>query len=394
MKALKFGWAAAAAAAAAGIAFAHPGHPPIVPATASYGADREAVPFDLFRGARIILTGTVNGAPTEMMLDSGAGMTVVDPALAEKLGLAGGVPISVRGASGEVPGRIVRGATLTTGALRLTDLSVLVVDMAPISRGVGRPIPVVLGRDAFKAGIVSIDFPNRKIGFAPREGFQAPAGATRLALSDKEDLPAVRLSVAGLPPVESHLDLGNGGAVLLAKDYWSKQPSIAALRQAETQVGGVGGMKLARRVTLPAVEFGGIRFANVPATLNDDPAALPTSGGNIGIELLKSFIVTFDSAGGAVYLQPTGTAPVIERERAGIRTEFFGDKLTVVYVSPDGPAAKAGLKTGDRIVAVDGAKVDAKFYDRPDWTRLPAGQSVTLAKSDGSTAKVTLADYY
>ena len=52
------------------------------------------------------------------------------------------------------------------------------------------------------------------------------------------------------------------------------------------------------------------------------------------------------------------------------------------------------MKTGDGIVAVVGAKVDAKFYDRPDWTRLPAGQSVTLAKSDGSTAKVTLADYY
>jgi hypothetical protein len=38
--------------------------------------------------------------------------------------------------------------------------------------------------------------------------------------------------------------------------------------------------------------------------------------------------------------------------------------------------------------------IDSKFYDRPDWTRLPAGQTITLAKADGGTATVVLADYY
>ena len=384
----------AAVAIGAGIAFAHPGHPPIVPPTASYGESRDAIPFELFRGTRIILDGAVNGTASEMMLDSGAGMTIVDPAFAEKLGLTGGTSISVRGAAGDVPGRIVGGVTLTTGALRLTNLSVLVVDMAPISRGVGHPIAVVLGRDAFKAGIVAIDFPNRRIRFAPDAGFHAPSDAIKLPMTDKEGLPAVKLSVAGLPPVESHLDLGNGGTVLLARNYWSSQPAIAALRHAETQIGGVGGMKLARRVTLPEVEFGGIRFADVPATLNEDASALPTSGGNVGIELLKPFVVTFDSAGGALYLRRTGAVTLVEKERAGLRTELSGDRLNVVYVSPDGPAARAGLKPGDQIVAVDGAKVDSAFYDRPDWTRRAAGQAISLAKADGAAAKVTLADYY
>ena len=59
--------------------------------------------------------------------------------------------------------------------------------MAPIARGVGRPIAVVLGRDAFKAGIVAIDFPNRRIcAFAPDAGFHAPSGAIRLQMTDKD----------------------------------------------------------------------------------------------------------------------------------------------------------------------------------------------------------------
>ena len=395
MKRLKLVLAGATVAlVAVGIAIAHPGHPPIVPPTASYGAAHDAVPFELFRGSRIVLNGTVNGTATEMMLDSGAGMTVVDQAFADKLGLTGGTPLSVRGTGGDVQGKIVSGVTLTTGALRLTNLSVLVLDMSPIARGVGRPMPVVLGRDAFKAGIVAIDFPRRTIRFAPRTDFKAPPGATRLDVTDKDGLPAVNLSVAGLPPVDSHLDLGSSGTLVLAKSYWSAQPTLAGLRHARTEIGGVGGMKPARRVTIPAIDFGGIRFADVPATLNEDPQALPDSGGNIGIELLKSFVVTFDTAGHAVYLQQAGPLAAIARERAGIRTEFLGDKLVVVYVSPDGPAAKAGLKNGDQIVAVDGIKVDEKFYDRPDWTRLPAGQTIAVAKADGGTARVSLADYY
>ena len=127
---------------------------------------------------------------------------------------------------------------------------------------------MILGRDAFKAGLVTIDFPNRTIRFAARKGFAPPAGATRLELGDEDGrLRSVKISVAGLPPVESTLDLGNGGTLSLAQSYWSAQPVLASLRHAESQTGGVGGLTKARKVTLPAVEFAGLRLTNVPAVL-------------------------------------------------------------------------------------------------------------------------------
>ena len=59
-----------------------------------------------------------------------------------------------------------------------------------------------------------------------------------------------------------------------------------------------------------------------------------------------------------------------------------------------GPGAAAGLKAGDEIVAVDGQKIDAAYYERPDWTSFAAGRPVSLERADGSRVTVTLRDYY
>jgi membrane-associated protease RseP (regulator of RpoE activity) len=181
---------------------------------------------------------------------------------------------------------------------------------------------------------------------------------------------------------------------LLSHAYWTSQPKIAGPRHAESQSGGVGGMVRARRVTIPEVELAGMRFTDVPSTLNEDPKALPTSGANVGIEMFKPFTVSLDIAGGALYLQGNGQGAVFGRERVGARFELAGDRLRTVYVSPDGPGAAAGLKAGDEIVAIDGRKVDPAYYERPEWTRGAAGKTVMVERADGSRIPITLADYY
>jgi predicted aspartyl protease len=381
-------------AACGAVALSHPGHPPIAAAASRYQAALQPVPFQLFRDQRIILDGTINGRQTPMMLDSGAGMTVVDRAFADSIGLRGSQSISVRGAGGSSPGQIATGVSLDAAGLSLTGLSVLILDMSAIERAVGRRIPVILGREAFTSGIVTIDFPRRRILFSDRASFRPPADAVPLDLRERGRLPAVSVSIAGLEPVEADLDLGNGGTVLVSQAYWAGQPRLAALRHAESQSGGVGGMFRARRVTLPEVGFAGMTFTNVPATLSEDPKSLPVSGANVGIEMLKPFSVSFDTAGGRLYLQGSAQRASFGRERVGARFELAADRLHTAYVSRDGPAAAAGLKAGDDIVAIDGQKVDSAYYERPDWTRGAAGRIVRLQRADGGTIAIALADYF
>jgi predicted metalloprotease with PDZ domain len=115
---------------------------------------------------------------------------------------------------------------------------------------------------------------------------------------------------------------------------------------------------------------------------------------NVGIELLKRFSVDLDLGHDRIFLTPRADAPPLARDRAGIRFDFLGDRLKVVFVSPQGPAAAAGLKQGDEVIAVDGHAVTANYYSKADWTRGSVGTTIKLDRVDGSHVGVTLQDYF
>ena len=120
----------------------------------------------------------------------------------------------------------------------------------------------------------------------------------------------------------------------------------------------------------------------------------PTQMTNVGIGLLKQFKVDLDLGRGRIFLAPRADSPPFDRDRAGVRFDLLGDRLKATFVSPEGPAAAGGLKVGDEIVAVDGRKVTAAYYQAPDWTVGEAGKSVQLTRADGTKVTVRLADYY
>jgi serine protease Do len=72
----------------------------------------------------------------------------------------------------------------------------------------------------------------------------------------------------------------------------------------------------------------------------------------------------------------------------GINAEEFRGRLFVARVSPDGPAERAGLQSGDIVIAVGGEEVTtlAEFY-RKIWGRGPAGTEVPLKVLQGTRIK-------
>lgn len=72
----------------------------------------------------------------------------------------------------------------------------------------------------------------------------------------------------------------------------------------------------------------------------------------------------------------------------GLYTQEAPSGLLVTYVAPDGPAAKAGVKPGDRITGVGGVEVDdlVSFY-RGIWKAGDAGVTVDLELRRGEEEK-------
>ncbi len=72
----------------------------------------------------------------------------------------------------------------------------------------------------------------------------------------------------------------------------------------------------------------------------------------------------------------------------GIATEEAQGRLFVVRVSPDGPAARAGLRPGDIVMAVgaDAVATQAEFYRRM-WAAGPAGSEVKIRVLQGANLR-------
>src|SRR4051794_40031897 len=100
---------AAALAAVAGMCVAHPGHPPIPKPTITVAPNPQPVPFELFRGNRIIVPARINGHETHVMLDTGASMTTLNRRFAQTIALPRGFTVEAKGAGGVTRAEIVSG---------------------------------------------------------------------------------------------------------------------------------------------------------------------------------------------------------------------------------------------------------------------------------------------
>lgn len=67
------------------------------------------------RDGHFYAQGQVAGKPVTFLVDTGASLVVVSEAFAREAGLAPGEPTTFRTASGELPGRIVSGLTVSVG---------------------------------------------------------------------------------------------------------------------------------------------------------------------------------------------------------------------------------------------------------------------------------------
>jgi hypothetical protein len=354
------------------------------------------IPFELFRGSRIVLTGRVNGVETPMMLDSGAGVTTLDDDFARKIGLKRGTPVTAQGTGGNEQGELVRDVTIQAGNLKLSGVTVLVLDLERIEKAIGRPLPAVLGREVFVNSVIGLDFDRKLLTLSPSKGFVAPAGATEVKLRRESTLHYMPISIDGLPPVEAALDLGNGGALSVSKEYFDANPKLAALPYAVGLGGGVGGLHEDRRATIPTVSVAGFTLPGVPADFRSQPKGPYAGRANAGIQLFKPFHLTLDLGHDRMWLKRTTAQLDFPKDRVGMFVLLEGDHFNILHVSPGGPADKAGLKKGDKLVAVGGERVGPGFYasKEANWAKDPAGTKVDVTKADGQTVTVTLADYY
>ncbi|MBF5043509.1 hypothetical protein FGE12_14010 [Aggregicoccus sp. 17bor-14] len=360
------------------------------------------LPFEFFNENRVYIPAKVNGRDTQVLLDSGAEMTVVDAGYARELGLAAQGTLPAVGSGGQDRAQLAAGVDILLGDLQLKGLTVAIIDLAQVAKEIGHPLPVVLGKEAFNQLVVDVDFPNRRIAFHEPRGFQAPAGAVKVPLKESTGgMREVQISVEGRPPVPVLFDVGNGGALSLYAAYWKRAGLLEGRRHSRTLSGAVGGLQERDVAVLGTVRLAGVTFHDVPTVFDGEDQSVSSSSrnlGNLGLQVLGRFRMITDYARDTMLLVPDARAVArpFDKDRAGLALLPHGEYLEVLLVSPGSPAAAAGWKKGERVVAIDGQRVAQGYSGTPlaKWRYAPAGKQVSLTLADGTTRSLTLQDYY
>ncbi|MCP4546921.1 MAG: hypothetical protein GY835_10700 [bacterium] len=326
--------------------------------------------FTLFNDSYIYLPCEVNGATTELVLDSGAGITVIDSAFAEEIGLAGEREIVAKGVSGTQSAWLASGVNITIGDLKLNDLTVAIIDMSYVATRVGRSMPVVMGKEIFHNMIVDVDYPQRRLAFHDPGSFRYEEQGHSLDLYPTESgKRLVEASLNGLPPVRFQLDTGSGGSADIFANYLEEQDLLTGCERISTSYGGgVGGGQVSRLAVMDSFDFAGFVLENIPMRFPPGEGAGSYAdsryAGNLGVQIFSRFRMIFDFPHDRLHVEagPDWATRPFRRNHLGLVFDWIRGKLRVIHVAIGSPGERAGFGVGDIVRKLNGKRVTEEHW--------------------------------
>jgi predicted aspartyl protease len=355
------------------------------------------IPFRFLQDSTVMITASIAGRSANVMLDTGASTTLVSRQLAGALGWPGGSTQVLRGNSGKAAAARGEALSLSIGGAEVASPTTVVLDLDLIASSVGAPIDVVLGKHLFDTTMVELDFPNRRLAVGPDLWPTSAPGTVLTVRTGPHGERLVEAQVEGHPPAPAVFDLGSSSALMLSKAYAESAGLWAGKRTSTAAIGGVDGMEISTSVVIAEIGFAGTVLHRLPAEVLTNWLS-PDFAISIGLPVLSRFHMVCDFANNRVHLRadPGALTAPFAKDHAGVGVSLQPDRLVVVHVAANGPAATAKLQNGDQIVAIDDHRIGNDYLtsDLWRWRNAPAGRRVKLTLANGEDRWLVTADYY
>jgi hypothetical protein len=257
------------------------------------------IPFEFREGLLWIKACVAQSPePLNLLIDTGAGVSVINRATADRLKLKRGSPIAVRGVETTFCGYRLKGISVSAGSVALPK-DYIVVDLGKLSGSCERPVDGLLGADFFRGRAIQIDFQAQKLRILKPN--QIPTSGEMLPLQMRTCGMRVPIVVNGKTKQWVRLDTGCASPLQwVTAQVRSRNcnPKLA-----------VGLAELSIPQTQTTVEIGQQKFNNIPTGLHEHPI-FAGEAGLLGNGLLSRFSsVTIDARSGRVILQAGRAAP-------------------------------------------------------------------------------------
>ncbi len=256
-----------------------------------------------YRAPTLLVEARVNGkGPMWFAFDTGASTCLIDFKAAQRLGLK---PAQRPGREGPY---FTRARKLAVGRAEARDLELVIRDLSPISRQVGREVAGIVGFTWMEHFVLEIDYRAGQLTIWPRTVELSPQA---------DQLPV---------PVEIHSVRGFTGATPYVPAQLNRQHTCRMLldtgtdlgilgRQMALQLGvdvnALGGLRERPRYNVRRLDFGGRVFGNVPFYVEPRRGAdgNPYAQCIVGNEVLKEFVLTIDLARRRAFFRKQSPVP-------------------------------------------------------------------------------------
>lgn len=312
--------------------------------------------------------------PFTLLLDTGAAATVLSTRAADRLS------DSARDADGYATGsqgkrqridKVVRIKSLAAGEVQFKSFEAIALDLSSIQAVLGTRVDGILGFDAFREVLLTVDYPNSSVRVA-RGRLPEPDNDLILPMV-RADTPQVRVRIGTGADARTKrllLDTGKAGGFTFAdfdEHRFSSPPTTVAMGVA---IGGPFELRAGRLAD--DLVMGGITYRS-PVVERSESSDL------LGADALKTFAVTLDARSRRVRFLPAGALPAPPRSGAsgspivysapvrgiGVGFGYAEGMWTVDRIFPDVPTDAGGLVRGDIVIRLGGKRLRELTCVRP-----------------------------
>lgn len=318
------------------------------------------VPFDLIDN-RIFVNVEINGqGPFRFILDSGAG-NLVTPEVAARLNLKKEDSFTAYGVGEQsVEAWRTTVTQIKVGGVQATNQRFTVLSLEPVKQAIGfERLDGLIGSQLFNSLIAKVDYEQSRVTFIQPSKFSYQGSGVAVPFEFDGHIPQVDAEVDGFRG-KLKIDTGDRSSLTLYVPFVENNK----LREKyappfKTITGwGIGGRVLAQVTRAKTIKFGGAEIQNVVTRLPIAKSGAYMDAdviGSVGTGLLKRFNVIFDySRKRLIFEKNKNFSDPDVYDRAGMWLSQSDDAFEVLDVVAGSPAEKSGIKTGDKILAVNG----------------------------------------
>jgi hypothetical protein len=245
---------------------------------------------------------------------------------------------------------------------------------------------MIIGGPLFRRFDVDIDFAGGTLAVMPpkdyvlpESGAMAPLTAGALGAAVEVILPTSSVQATVDTGSEACLTFGPGAAARLG--VLKDGPVSTAL------IGGLGAARVGQVSSIKNILISGQEFEDVPIVVAPREFGADAV---LGCGVLSHNRVAFDFPGDWLIFSERQDRP-FRRDLTGLQASPKDTALRVTHVAKGGPAEKAGFRTGERILTLNGEPAVAA---NGRMTNAAAGTKVACVLQGGKTRTLTLARYY